>query len=213
MLQSSVVVGFGLLAVFSLLLVAWLWVGKSWLREWLRGNAGLLLIAFAVLLGFAVVDFSSYEQARPGVPIATVTMYELEPQLFELEVVMADGAPHRYEIRGEQWQMDFRIFKWWGPMSAPDALPAYRPEALSGRFFSLEQERSFRRKSYSLAESGAVDVWSFFESAGLWLRADMWHLRFMPLVNAAVFAIDLTPDGLKGRPMNDIAIKAQKGDW
>jgi hypothetical protein len=213
MLQGVLVVLLSVGALACLLVVARMWVGKEWFIQWVKGNLGILLILLGVLLGFAAVDAASYKQGRTDRPLYKVTIYQLSPQLYELEMEDENGRSERYEVGGEQWQLDVRVLSWWGPLADSGSLPAYRTEMLQGRYLSLEQERTLPKSAFDLADSRWIDIWSIFNGANLWLEADTWRLQFMPMVNGAFFSVQMTPDGLEAKPLNDVAKLALKGDW
>lgn len=214
MIQSVLVVSLSAIALLLLLIVARMWVGKEWFIQWVKGNLGILLIIASVMLIFSAIDAVSYRQAHSGEVIYTVTTYQLEPQVYEIELVTAaSGHSERYEVKGEQWQLELQTLAWRGPGSSPADFPAYRPRSLEGRYLSLEQERTARKTSFSLSSSRWVDLWTTFRDANLWLDADVWRLQFMPLVNGASYTIAVGSQGLETAPLNDVATQALKGNW
>ena len=80
MLQTSLTL-ISSVAIFIAVVVAlFLWARKGWFRQWLRGTAGMVLIAGAIWLGLVVWDLASYRSAIQERPLATVSIYEIEPQ-------------------------------------------------------------------------------------------------------------------------------------
>ncbi|MCY0965434.1 hypothetical protein [Parathalassolituus penaei] len=214
MIQSVLVVSLSAVALVLLLIVAKMWVGKEWFVQWLKGNLGIVMIVVSVLLVFSAIDAASYRQAHSGEVLYTVTTYQLEPQVYEVEMVSAtNGHSARYEIQGEQWQLELQTLAWRGPGSSVSDLPAYRPASLEGRYLSLEQERTSHKQQVSLSESRWVNLWSIFRDANLWLDGDVWRLQFMPLVNGANYTILIGQNGLETSPLNDVATQALKGNW
>jgi len=45
------------------------------------------------------------------------------------------------------------------------------------------------------------------------LDAQFGSAVYMPLVNGAVYSVQLTPKGLIARPLNDVAEQALQGEW
>lgn len=214
MIQSVLVVSLSAVALLLLLVVAKMWVGKEWFIQWLKGNLGIVLIVVSVFLVFSAIDASSYRQAHSGEVLYTVTTYQLEPQVYEIEMISAaNGHSARYEVRGEQWQLELQTLAWRGPGSSSADMPAYRPASLEGRYLSLEQERTSRKQPVSLSESRWVNLWSVFRDANLWLDSDVWRMQFMPLVNGANYNILVGQHGLETSPLNDVATQALKGNW
>ncbi len=199
--------------LLAVLLMVVLWWRRGWFVQWLKGSAGFILLALTVVAVFMLVDIWSYRQLLQEEPLATVSVYQLDDQAFDLTLVDSDNNEHRYKILGDQWQLDVRLLVWKGPFTAMGAMPLYRLDRLSGRYLSLEQERTAPRSVYSLAESRWFDLWEALRGHGAWLEAESGQAVYMPLVNGAVFAVHLTPKGLIARPMNDVAEAALQGNW
>src|SRR5690625_7570671 len=57
----------------------------------------------------------------------------------------SDGTEQEFDLRGDQWQLDARIIKWQGFVAAMGVKPGYRLDRISGRYYTLEDERSAER--------------------------------------------------------------------
>ncbi|MCD8524145.1 MAG: hypothetical protein LRY66_13005 [Saccharospirillaceae bacterium] len=213
MLQGSLT---GIALVFllvALVVIVMLWWGRGWFVQWLKGTAGLVLLISSVIAVFMLVDIWSYKQLLKEEPLVTVSVYELGDQVFDLTLVDNDNRERRFKILGDQWQLDVRLLVWKGPVAALGATPLYRLERLSGRYLSLEQERTAERSVYSLAESRWFDLWDSLRDHKFWLEAQFGSAVYMPLINGAVYSVQLTSKGLIARPLNDVAEEALKDDW
>lgn len=213
MLQTSLTVAVGLIIFIALIATLGLWFRQSWFRQWLRGTAGIALLAVSVWLGLVVWDLSSYRSAIQERPLATVSIYEVGPQEFDLTLVDSEGEEERFIVRGDQWQLDVRMLVWTGPLLVLGKEPLYRFDRLSGRYLSLEQERSAPRTVYGFGGSKGFDVWSWLRNFDLWLDADFGSAVYMPMENGAVFSVVRTNKGLVARPVNDVAEEAIAGQW
>ena len=213
MLQTSLTVAVGLIIFIALIATLGLWFRQSWFRQWLRGTTGIALLAVSVWLGLVVWDLSSYRSAIQERPLATVSIYEVGPQEFDLTLVDSEGEEERFIVRGDQWQLDARLLTWTGPFAAAGVKPLYRLDRLSGRYLSLEQERTAERSVFELSGSRWLDLWQMLYESGLWLDAQFGSAVYMPMINGAVFAVHLTPKGLIARPLNDVAEAALQVEW
>ncbi|MCA6064019.1 hypothetical protein [Thalassolituus marinus] len=173
----------------------------------------MLLLAGSVISVFMLVDLWSYRQLLDEEPLATVSIYELGDQQFDLTLVDASGKEQRFKLMGDQWQLDVRLLVWKGPVVALGAMPVYRLDRISGRYLSLEQERTSERTVYTLTDSRWFDLWSALKGHKLWLEAESGQAVYMPLVNGAVFSVHLTPKGMIARPLNDVAEEALGTGW
>ena len=213
MLLETLLAGFAVVLVGILFVVGTMWVGRSWFIQWLKGTTGMIMLFVGAILSFVVVDIWTYHQSRPATPVATVSVYELDPQLFDVTLVDPEGVEQRFQVRGDQWQLDIRLMSWIGPVSQLGAAPMYRFDRLLGRYLSLEQERTGERTVYGLSRSEWLDSWAFLKTKNWWLSADYGSAVFMPLVNGAVYSVFVTRDGVRSEPMNNVAERALGGNW
>lgn len=185
----------------------------SWILGFLRGAFGLLLLAGAVLLVLAGVDLLSYKQLMVEKPILTISFVEKEPQHFESTVVfIEEGTEGVYELHGDQWQVDARVIRWLGMFRLFGAEPGYRLDRLSGRYYSLEDERRKTRTVHQLFESEyGLDMWQWVHENGRFLPiidAVYGSATYLPMEDGAIFQVSLSANGLIAKPLNPTAVGA-----
>ncbi|WP_028293544.1 hypothetical protein [Oceanobacter kriegii] len=213
MLLSSLLGFVAVVMLLILIVVGVMWIGKPWVIQWIKGTAGILLLFGGFLLVYSGVDLYSYKQANGIQPAVTISTYKVGDQTFDLSLVDEEGNEQRYIVKGDQWQLDFRLLRWTGPIDSLAAAPVYRIDRLSGRYLSLEQERTAERTVYGLGQGGWIDVWSVLKEKGFWLKPEMGSAVFMPLVNGATFAVTVSAKGVEAEAMNDVAAKALDSNW
>lgn len=213
MLQGSLSTLIILLVIaISVVVVLLLWKGK-WFKQWLKGTIGISLIVLSIFFLIGLVDLWSYQQLNKENLISTVSIYQLGDQEYDLTLIDSEGKEERFKILGDQWQLDVRLLTWKGPIQALGASPLYRMDRLSGRYLSLEQERSAERTVYQLSKSAGVDIWQWINKHGFWLDAQFGSAVYLPLTNGAVYGVSLTPKGILARPLNDAADTALSQQW
>lgn len=213
MLHDSLLGALGGAILAILFFVGSMWLGRSWFMQWLKGTSGMVMLFVGAILAFVLTDVWTYRQSVATAPVVTVSVYELDPQLFDLTLVDPEGGEQRFQIRGDQWQLDIRLMSWIGPITQLGAAPMYRFDRLSGRYLSLEAERTAERTVYSLFQSEWIDAWAFLKTKSWWLNADYGSAVFMPLVNGAVYSVYVTSSGVVSEPVNNIAKQAVGGNW
>lgn len=213
MLQGSLSAVLSLLLLISIIVIIMLWWRRGWFIQWLKGTIGMVLLALSVVIAFSLADLWSYRQLLKEKSLVTVSIYELGPQEFDLTLAGEDGTEQRFRVLGDQWQLDVRLMVWKGPALDAALLPLYRLERLSGRYLSLEQERTAERSVYELERSRWFDVWRWLQGHSWWLEAQSGSAVFMPLANGAVYSVQLTPKGLLARPLNDVAEQILVQPW
>src|SRR3990167_11452670 len=215
MQYDGLAVGVALLALLALLVAARILWRSDWLLGWLRGSAGLLLLALAGLIALVANDVRSYQPLPEGKPLVTLSFQALGPQRYQVSLLQ--GAEERLiTLEGDLWQLDARLLQWKGLAGLIGLQPGYRLEKLSGRFLAIEQQDMAQHTVANLAQSPyGIDLWR-------WLRAGQHDLfvldaqarrgTYLPMAGQAVYSVSLTPTGLLAQPLNQVATQALK-DW
>lgn len=194
---------------FRALKVLWL---SSWFLGWVTGMFGLALLAVGGAIGVVAYDIYSYKQILVGQPVATINFESIEEQYFDAVVVDANGKQQRFNLHGDQWQLDARIIKWQGYFSGFNIKPAYRLDRLSGRYYDIHKETVEKRSTFSIVKSPLkLDVWQLIHEQSKWfpvLDASYGTARYLPMKNGALYEISLSTAGLNVRPLNDVASQA-----
>ncbi|MDX1754983.1 MAG: multidrug transporter [Marinobacter sp.] len=200
------------LAVFGgLLVLAGLafFVRPRWVLGWLKG---MLVLALLGAGGYSLVlaaGMSQYQTLSGMQVVATVEVHRLAPQSWNVTIQHNDSLPETHTLAGDQWQVDARIVLFGGPMRWLGVAPGYRLERLSGRYLSLEQERSADRTVIGLAGGRWPDIWAWDQSVDLpFVEGVYGNATFMPMRDRARFDIRLSSSGLVAMAANEQAREA-----
>jgi hypothetical protein len=182
-------------------------MGKfQWLLAWARGMAGLLLLVAAVTVAVFGYDLLSYREGAYDQLVANLSFEQTGIQSYEAVLVNTRGDESRYQLSGDQWQLDARILKW---SNGIPAKPLYRMDRLSGRYLSLENERDLPQTVYNVGpDSGYIDAWDAVRRYRLlfpFINALYGSASYLPMVDGAIYSISLGQHGLIGRPLNEAA--------
>ncbi len=184
----------------------------SWLAGWFRGMFGLCLLAVGLVIGLMAFDVYRYKQILHEQVVATISLEKNGEQQFTAILVDSKGNEQKFNLRGDQWQLDARIFKTKGYLSTFGLRPAYRLERISGRYYDLAQEHAGPRTAYALNESlYGVDVWKWINQYPRWMPvvdAVYGSATFLPMADRALYEITLSHTGLLARPLNREAEEA-----
>lgn len=188
----------------------------SWILGWLRGMFGLLLLVVAVAIGLIAYDIFRYKQISEEQVVATLSFTKVAEQHFNAVLVDKEGKEHKYDLRGDQWQLDARVIKWQGYLGTFGLHPAFRLDRISGRYYELQQEQDAPRTVYSLNESlYGMDLWSWINQYPKYfpiVDAIYGSATYLPMADGALFEITLSQSGLLARPLNAPAEEAI-GAW
>ena len=205
----------GLLALLALFIAARILLAPRWLLAWLRGTAGLLVLALALLAGVVAYDLRSYDVQVQDRPVLTLTFAADGPQRYRVNLL--EGSKEREVVlEGDLWQLDARLLGWKGLAALIGLEPGYRLEKLSGRFLAIEQQQTARHAQVQLAASPyGIDLWHWLRLT----RRDLFlfdpqaaRVTYLPIADGAAFSVSLSPTGLLARPLNPAAERALK-DW
>lgn len=178
--------------------------------------AGAALVA-ALGLGGALLAASlhTYSRLTHEEEAARVVLRLLGPQRYEL-LLLREGAPsRRYELRGDEWQIDARVLKWGSLGNLLGFDTVFRFERLAGRYADTELERKAPRSVYALSQDGAVDFWQLLKRYQRYLPvADALYgsAAYVPMADGAQYVVSVSATGLLIRPLNEVAKKAV-GGW
>ncbi len=185
---------------------------KGWLLGWLKGMFNIAFILLAIGLGLIAWDVISYDELLDEMSVATISFDQIEEQRYQAVLVSSKGTSHSFELKGDQWQLDARIFRWSPALAKLGFKPGYRLERLSGRYYSLEKERTAERTVYDLAGTQSdVDLWLWFKKIDSnipWLDALYGSATFVPMSDGALYEINLSHSGLTSAPLNERAQEA-----
>ncbi len=182
---------------------------RHWLLGFVRGLFGLGLLVGAIFLGLFALDLFSYQTLLKEKPVATLSFKQQGPQEFRVTLVHTNGDEEEFLLKGDQWQLDARIIKWQGLVAATGVKPGYRLDRISGRYYSLADERTAERTVYELSDhEWRVDVWQWLHkhpNLVPMVDANYGSATFVPMADNALFEVKLSNTGLVARPLNDPA--------
>lgn len=165
----------------------------------------LVLDGLALLALLLALALHGYGRLTGETPVAELAFRQVAERLYEVELVQPDGSSARFQLAGDDWQLDARVVKWrpWAVLAGLD--PVYRLDRLSGRWHDLERERAPGRSVHDLAGEAAVDLWSLASRHPRWLPfvdAEYGSGAYLPMRDGARYRVTLSPlGGLVARPL------------
>ncbi len=207
-----------LIAIVALFLVFWgarVLLGGTWLMGFLRGSVGLVFFGLALWIILVAADVYSYRNLANEHSVGIVSFRKIAEQHFEVKFSDADGISQKFELYGDQWQLDARMLKWQGPLARWGIEPAYRLDRLSGRYLTLQDERLRERSVHQIDGTNyGVDIWQFvrgFDKNLPFVDAVYGSATFLPMEDGAVYEVRISHSGLLARPLNQQATSALDG--
>jgi hypothetical protein len=174
--------------------------------------SGLGLLAVAGLLFLVASNLYTYQRLVYESPVAEIAFEQIAPSKFSVVLRMPEsGKLMRYELLGDEWQLDAQILSWRGYANLLGLDPYYRLHRLSGRYTSIEQERTQEHSVHALAVERSFDFWQLVHEYHEWVQlvdAMYGSAVFLPMTDQAEYSISISRNGLVARPDNAVAKKA-----
>jgi hypothetical protein len=169
------------------------------------GTAGILIF----------MSYLGYERLTAEQLVGVIEFSQTAPEEYTARLMIDGQIDRLLTLRGDEWQLDARVVTWKPPATVLGLEPVYQLERLSGRYSSVDRERSEKRTVHSLAEERPLDLWSLarkFPKFAPGVDAFYGTATYLPMADGARFRVTLSRDALISRPINDPARNAV-GDW
>jgi len=185
----------------------------------LRATGSAAFCATSAALGTATVmlfmSYLGYQRLTAEQQVAIIEFTQSASGEYTARLMIDGELDRLLLIRGDEWQLDARVLTWTPPATVLGLDPVYQLERLSGRYSTVERERTEPRTVHSLAQERTLDLWSLahnFPRFTPGVDAYYGTATYLPLADGARFRITLSRDALIARPVNDSAREAV-GDW
>ena len=133
--------------------------------------------------------------------MAELRFERIGAQRYSAELHPINAAPRRFELRGDEWQLDARVIKWTGIGTLLGLDPLYRLDRLSGRFTDIDEARSHTPSVHALVTGApGLDLWAMAREHPLGLiDAGYGSGVFLPMQDGARYQVRMTTSGLIAR--------------
>ena len=174
-----------------------------------RFIGGVLVLSAAALLTMVGINLQTYSRLNQERHVADIELERVDDQHFRAEVTLdGETTPTDYVIRGDEVLFEARIIKWtpWANVIGYDAI--YKLDRMSGRYTSIEDERTGERTLYALQNDPGVSAFNLINEHGKWQNTvDAYYGSgtYVPMIDGARYEIRITQSGLIARPLNERA--------
>ncbi len=185
------------------------------LRGLASGLSATALLLGAALALLAALGLKGYRRLTTEQPAGELHLTARAARDFDAVLVFADGRQRRFELRGDEWQVDARVLTWHPFATLLGFDTVYRLERIGGRYSRVEDERTLPRTVYALNSADPVDLWALlrrYRDDLPWIDARYGSAAYLPMADGAQYLIGVSPSGLVGRPLNPAA-RAAMGGW
>ncbi len=180
---------------------------------------GAVLLGGGAATGAVGTNLYGYERLTHERDVVDIHFERLGHQHYAATLHYADrDAAIRYELLGDEWQLDARILKWHGLAQLAGMDSRYRLERLSGRYRDTAQEITAARSVHTLGEAGGLDLWALardYDGLLPWVDAVYGSATYLPMRDGARYRVRITQSGLIARPLDERAAAdaGHAGGW
>ena len=179
---------------------------------------GLTALTLALIAGAAVLvaaNLRTYQRLSAEHPAGELQLARIGDHQFNGVFTFPSGERADFALRGDEWQIDARVLKWQAFTNLLGFDAAYRLDRISGRYTSIEEERTLPRTVYALNPPDRVDLWALVHRYNSWLPgidALYGSATYVPMADGALYEVKVSQSGLVARPLNQAA-RTAVGNW
>lgn len=180
-----------------------------------QGALALILLLAAACAGLVGSNLHSYQRLSFEQPAGQLQFTRVGEREFNANLSYPGGEQANFLLRGDEWQIDARVLKWHSFANLLGFDAAYRLERISGRYTSIEDERTLPRTVYELHAPGRIDAWELIHRYRTWIPwvdALYGSATYLPMADGASYEMKVTQSGLIARPVNQAA-RDSTGGW
>ena len=179
---------------------------KRWVSAGLVETTGLAILLFGAALLLLAANLHSYKRLVYEQAVAEISFTRLGSKTFVADLhVIESGERNRYEMLGDEWQLDAQVLSWRGFATVLGLDTQYRLHRLSGRYANIAEEREALRSVHELDTVQPVDMWPMINKYQRWVKwidATYGSAVFLPMTDRAKYSISISRTGLIARPAN-----------
>jgi hypothetical protein len=212
---NALIVVFGLTAVLFLIAAVRSIRRRRVVGGLLSGFTSLALFLMAACALLVAANLRTYQRLSAEQPAGELQFARVGYHQFNGVFTFPSGERADFALRGDEWQVDARVLKWQTFANLVGFDAAYRLDRISGRYSSIEDERSLPRTVYPLNQPDRVDLWDLihrYHSWVPWIDALYGTATYLPMADGALYEIKVSQSGLVARPLNQAA-RAAVGSW
>lgn len=177
----------------------------------LRVSVAMVVLGAAIVCGLVGWNLWTYDRLTHESEVADLAFSRTGNGEYLATLATPDGNTRRFDLTGDDWQLDARLVTWSPWMTLVGADPLYRLDRLSGRYRDIDLARHAVHTVWRLAPDPGLDLWRLAREGGDWLPgvdAAYGSAVYLPMADGARYRITMSARGLVVRPYNDKAASA-----
>lgn len=205
-----------LLLILTLGVISWILTYKCICKRRIgcaisHGVVSIFWLASGLLIVGLTLNFYTYRVLTKEVPVAKVTILSEQKDQYQVKLQKPDGTQQTYGLKGQYWQLSSEILVWKGWLQWLGFSNRYQLKRLSGQYTKLDDEREQVHTVYNLSNDPQGSWGRFLVSLPELIHAIRTvegSAVFMPMVQGAVYQVNVTTSGLIAIPANAVAREA-----
>ncbi len=155
-----------------------------------------------VVAGLGGLNLYTYHRFTEETKVASLDFEQLGERFYAVTLTPQQGQPLKFQLRGDEWQLDVRMIKWTDWLTFLGESPLYRLDRISGRYIAIDEARAKKPQLFDLREDSGIDVWSFAREAGEWIPgvdAAYGSSVYLPMRDGQRYDVWISRTGLLAR--------------
>jgi hypothetical protein len=163
---------------------------------------GIALSLLTLVVAIAA-NLWTFARLTDEVYLGDVAFVRLGDERFAATLKLADGEIRRFELRGDEWQLDTRVLKWKAWVNLLGKHTLFELDRMAGRYSDIDKARSRLPSLYDLRDRGWLDVWAWTHrhpDLAFMVDATYGSSVFLPMYDKASYRISMSTSGVLARP-------------
>lgn len=151
------------------------------------------------MLFIAASPFYIYQQLNIETPVAEIYFDRRSEQIYVASLATGDLCDtDRYELYGDQWQLDASFIKWNGIAASIGLKSLYKLDRLSGRYKNVQQQNNRYNRAYDISPALYFDWFNagVTGEGGYLVDTQYGSSVFLDIDTSKIYILYKTEDGL-----------------
>ena len=205
---------FPVLAAFLLVVAMAFFVAASRAIFWDSYGKGVLDILIGIIFlaaglgaGFIAFTLHGYQRVSGDEHVTQVQFVRKGDKTYTAMFTYPGPRIQVFDMKGDEWQVGARMFKWNGPSNLLGFSTLYRMDQITGRYAKPEDAKAAAPTAQALSAPERIDTWQLARDArewiGQWVDATEGMGAALPMADNALYEVRVSSTGVSARPLND----------
>ena len=154
-------------------------------------------------LSIIILGTEGYQALTKEEKVARVVISPAQEQTFQARLIFLDGSEQVFSLKGDEFVIDAYVLKWKAWTNLLGLHTAYRLDRITGRYQSIEDEKSKPRSVFAITNKGGKGIGEWreeFSALSFLLDVEHGSASFASANESKSYELAVTTSGLLLRP-------------